>query len=200
MYRIKVFIKNGLKLSAVLALSLTVLSSFGDKILNPHETIRLTPISIEEKIKLENARIQANPDISVEIKTLVDQYTETLTECSVDYESLDSSAVINAFLVIRASEAALNNDLEEQTTYFRLMDEINNRLSEYELYCAQIKGDERVLLSVIHMQALNSSLVQVEEVATAEKWLSAKESLESSLRIDESFSNVEFVPLRRPLF
>ena len=199
MFKIKAVIRNGLKLSVGLALSLTVLSSFGE-LVGPYETVRLNHLSIEGRIKAVNAQVQASSEISEDIKVLVAQYTENVTKCSEvdDYESFGVEARINAFLGVRAFEMATGDDSQKKAEFFQLMADINENLNHN--ICGPISNDHYVTYSeTVHIQALASALHRQREISSFEEFQREKRNWAEFLNIDENFTKLEVVPVRRHL-
>ena len=195
MFKINEVVKNSLKLIMGWALSLTVLSSFGE-LVGPYETVRLNQPSIEERIKSANAQVQASSEISEDIKTLVGQYAETLTKCSVDYESLNQEALVNAFLGVRAYEIAVSDNDQTKQDVFGLMNLINEKPNF--LRCFQ--GDSALSqYQLRHSVTLYFAVQDLKEEITTEEMDRYIENLANFLRIEDSAETVEVVPVRRHL-
>ena len=215
MFKINRVVQNSLKLSAVLALSLTVFNSFGDyrknlqiknqylrHSLSPYEGVRHIQLSVEHVIEATNNVVQAHSDIPEDIKTLVGQYTDNLKRCSMEmgYESSEVSARINAFLGVRAFKMAMSNDNQKKAEFFQLMADVNAVLSEHT--CVPPGKDKHTNTMyglIVHIQALGSALIQLRGIENYEELQREKREWAEFLNVDEEFSKLEVLPVRRHL-
>ena len=176
MFKINAVIKSSFKLSVVLALSLTGLISFGESV-DSYETVRLTPMSVEERIKLTNAQVQQDSEITESVKDLFNRYTETLIKCSPPegFYVLGTEALVNIFLGIRVYEIAYGSDFEElfQVDVWNLMDSIESNLSQ--IRCVDANNSHRealeTALSVQGKGRFTSRIALIEEISELAKFL-----------------------------